>query len=323
MGEQSARVSVPLRTFTCSFSFAKYDLKNEDFLLCNRQIYCAHWLCTLHVLTPRICITSRTLGRAHCAPWPRTLRSLKSICTFVCSFLIPGVLVTFVWSWITHSWILISYMIYVNIETSCWDEMITLPGPWANSHPCGGFCYGGTYFRGKFPPSWGNWSSRAEKTLGHWVCWSWLSMVDDGDFEMICLSFKFETHVGVLKAGAFSCVLWVALKVVPPNSKPNGFSGEISGFGWTHDKSYWVFMLLYLVTIHNLWLGEGKKLIRFCLSMLPIPAVVVNSWKKETASNDPPCSRLPHANTGDLSRGHLNFHFKFQMVKMSLRDSSH
>lgn len=76
-------------------------------------------------------------------------------------------------------------------------------------------------------------------------------MVDDGDFEMICLSFKFETR-RCIEGGCFSCVLWVALKVVPPNSKPNGFSGEISGFGSTHDKSYWVFMLLYLVKIHNL-----------------------------------------------------------------------
>ena len=57
-------------------------------------------------------------------------------------------------------------MIYVNIETSCWDEMITLPGPWANSHPCGGFCYGGTYFRGKIPAELGQLKQQGRKDIG-------------------------------------------------------------------------------------------------------------------------------------------------------------
>lgn len=65
----------------------------------------------------------------------------------------------------------------------------------------------------------------------HWVCWSWLSMVDDGGFEMICLSFKFETHVGVLKAGAFHASCGLLSKLCHRIPDQTVFLVKLVGFG--------------------------------------------------------------------------------------------
>ena len=74
-------------------------------------VCCANLLRTLVVHVVRLdlagCITLRTLGHTHCARWPC---SLKSICAFVCWFVILfkfGTWVTFAQPFFIYFWILI------------------------------------------------------------------------------------------------------------------------------------------------------------------------------------------------------------------------